>query len=374
MTCTPGWLEAGPVAVRVILWGLGSMGTGMGRALMDRQGVEIVGAIRGNPEKAGVDLGDVLGLDERTGVTVSANPGDVIGRVDADIVLHSTASFVGETAGQIEQCARASLDVISIAEEMSHPWVSDPELADYLDSVAKDYGVTILGTGVNPGFVLDTLIITLTGACTRVDRIRASRINDLSPFGPTVMRTQGVGLSPEEFREGVDRGTIVGHIGFPESMTLIAGALGWKLDRIEQTREPIIAHVRRTTPHVVVQPGMVAGCRHTGRGFMNGEEVITLEHPQQVHPGFEGVETGDYIRIEGEPDINLSIKPEIPGGTGTIAMAVNMIPQVLNANPGVVKMTDLPLPRLWASDIGGIVRRAPGRYASAASAESYDVK
>ncbi len=118
--------------------------------------------------------------------------------------------------------------------------------------------------------------------------------------------------------------------------------------------------------HVTVQPGMVAGCKHTGRGFMNGREVITLEHPQQIQPEFEGVETGDYIWIEGEPNINLSIKPEIPGGIGTIAMAVNMMPHVINAGPGVVRMTDLPLPRVWASDIREFIQAASPGYPHAA--------
>ncbi|NPV69778.1 MAG: NADP-binding protein [Firmicutes bacterium] len=335
------------------------MGSGVGRVLMRRPGVEIVGAIRANPLKAGMDLGEALDLDERTGVTVTTDPGTVIGKAGADIVIHSTGSFVKEVYQQLEECARASLDVISIAEEMAYPWMGSPHLAASLDATAKEHGVSILGTGVNPGFVLDALIVTLTGACTRVDRIHASRINDLSPFGPTVMRTQGVGTSPEEFQEGVKRGTIVGHIGFPESMALIARALGWRLDRVEETREPIISTVRRATPHVQVAPGMVAGCKHIGKGFVDGKEVITLEHPQQIHPEVEGIETGDYISIEGEPGINLSIKPEIPGGTGTIAVAVNMIPHVLNAPAGIVTMNDLPLPRAWMSDIREVLGVMP---------------
>ncbi|MCR4399109.1 MAG: 2,4-diaminopentanoate dehydrogenase [Firmicutes bacterium] len=344
------------MSVKVILWGLGAMGAGIGRTLLRRGGAEIVGAIRADPRKAGGDLGETLGVATRTGVTVTVDPTDVVGKVEADIVIHSTGSFVGEIYPQLEQCVRASLDVISIAEEMAYPWVGNPGLAGALDSLAREHGCTVLGTGINPGFVLDTLIIALTAACTRVDRIRASRINDLSPFGPTVMRTQGVGTTPEEFRAGVVRGEIVGHIGFPESISLIARALGWTVERVVETREPIIASVRRSTPHVTVAPGMVAGCRHVARGFVGGEERITLEHPQQVNPEFEGVETGDYIRIEGEPGISLSIKPEIPGGVGTIAVAVNMIPRVLEAPPGLVTVLDLVLPRFWPADEGMEVR------------------
>ncbi len=343
--------------VRVILWGLGAMGGGKGKVLLNRPGVEIVGAIRSNPKKAGVDLGEALGTGKKTGVTVTANPADVIGKVEADIVLHSTASCVKEVYDQLEDCMKAKLDVISIAEEMAYPWAGSPELSGKIDQSAKKHGVTVLGTGINPGFVLDTLIISLTGVCTKVTKVRAARINDLSPFGPTVMRTQGVGTTPEGFKAGLQDGSVVGHIGFPESMMLIAKALGWKLDEVKQSREPIISKTHRETPHVKVEPGMVAGCRHIGRGFANGKEVITLEHPQQIRPEAEGVETGDYIWIEGEPNINLSIRPEIPGGIGTIAIAVNMIPSVLNAAPGLVTMNDLPVPRAWMCDLRELVER-----------------
>jgi len=214
-----------------------------------------------------------------------------------------------------------------------------------IDSLARRHGVSVLGTGINPGFVLDQLILNMTGACLQVKKIKATRVNDLSPFGKTVMMTQGVGTTPEEFQKGLESGSIVGHIGFPESIRMIADALGWDLDRIEEEREPIISTTHRETPVVKVEPGMVAGCRHIGRGYdLDGNVVIELIHPQQIHPHLENVETGDYIWIEGDPDINLSIQPEIPGGKGTIAAAVNMIPVVISTDPGLYSMADLPIP------------------------------
>jgi 4-hydroxy-tetrahydrodipicolinate reductase len=130
--------------------------------------------------------------------------------------------------------------------------------------------------------------------------------------------------------------------------------LGWRLDEIRETREPIISQVCRETPYVKVAPGNVAGCRHVAHGYVNGEVKITLEHPQQVRPEAEGVDTGDYIWIEGTPPINLAIKPEIPGGVGTIAMAVNLIPLIMQASPGLKTMTDLPVPRALLGDLAHI--------------------
>lgn len=332
------------------------MGSGIAKALLNRTGVEIVGAIDRHEGRKGRLLSEVLGV-AGPDIMVEADPKKVVTTGAADVAIIATASFTSEVFEQLRLAAQAHMDIITIAEEMAFPAAQEPELAMQLDTLAKDNDITILGTGINPGFVLDTLIIAVTGVCLDVTSIKAVRINDLSPFGPTVMRTQGVGTTPDEFSTGVEAGTIVGHVGFPESMAMIAAALGWKLDIIEQTKEPIISNVYRETPHVTVQPGMVAGCKHIAYGKINGRTVITLEHPQQVRPELEAVDTGDYIQITGTPNINLSIKPEIPGGIGTMAMAVNMIPQVLTAAPGLKTMKDLPIPAAVLGDVRDLLKQ-----------------
>lgn len=330
--------------IRVVQWGLGAMGSGMAKLILEKPRMRLVGAIDKDPSKVGKDLGEVLDLGRRTGTAVMESAEDVIASARPDVVIIATSSFVKDVMPQITCAVRHKANVICIAEEMAFAAAQSPDEAAEMDALARENGVTILGTGINPGFILDTLIIALTGVCARVERIRARRVNDLSPFGPTVMKTQGVGTTPEEFEAGLKSGEIVGHVGFPESMHMIASALGWKLDRIEQTREPIISRTERKTKYIEIKPGMVAGCNHVAHGFVDGREVITLEHPQQVVPSAENVETGDYIWIEGTPSINLAIKPEIPGGTGTIAIAVNMIPHVVAARPGLLSMKDLPVP------------------------------
>ena len=336
--------------IKVVLWGMGSMGSGMGKYLVDKKGVEIVGAIANRESKAGKDVGEFFGLDKEVGVKITNDPMSVITE-DVDVVLQATSSFVEDVYPQIEEIVKRKVNVISIAEEMAYPMVENKELSEKIDKIAKENNVSVLGTGINPGFVLDLLIIALSGACAKVDKIEAARINDLSPFGPTVMRTQGVGTTVEEFEKGIKDGSIVGHIGFLESIHMIADRLGIKLDKVEQTREPIVSETHRETPHVKVEPGMVAGCRHIARGYSDGKEVILLEHPQQIHPGKEGTETGDYIKIKGIPDINMSIQPEIPGGIGTMAVAINMIPVIIGAEAGLVTMKDLPVPAAMVGDL-----------------------
>ncbi|GAB4275044.1 MAG: 2,4-diaminopentanoate dehydrogenase [Candidatus Rifleibacteriota bacterium] len=330
--------------IRVAMWGFGAMGSGMVRLMLEKKGLEVVGVIEKRSELVGKDVGEALGMGKKLGVKIYGNPEELLHKDKVDICLHAVHSFTKVVFDGLKLILERGINVITIAEEMACPHEQQPELAKQLDEIAKANGVTILGTGVNPGFVLDQLIINLSGACLNVKRIEASRINDLSPFGKTVMETQGVGTTPEAFAAGIKDGSIVGHIGFPESIRMISDAIGLGVDKIEETREPIISNTERETPVVKVKPGMVAGCRHIGIGYAKGKEVIRLIHPQQIHPGIENVETGDYIKIEGDPTINMSIKPEIPGGKGTMAVAVNMIPIVVKANPGLKRMSDLPVP------------------------------
>ena len=103
---------------------------------------------------------------------------------------------------------------LCIAEKLAYPWASDPERADMFDRLAKEHKVSILGTGINPGFMLDALIVMWSSICMRVDAIEASRVNDLSPFGPTVMTGQGVGTTVEQFEKGVADGSIGQEIAY----------------------------------------------------------------------------------------------------------------------------------------------------------------
>lgn len=335
--------------IKVAVWGTGMMGQGLLGFLLDRpKDVELVGAIVTNPAKEGKTVGELLGRD--CDVTMTTDFAAVLA-AKPDVVCVCTQSNLDEITEQIEPCVRAGANVLCIAETLAYPWASDEEWADRFEELAQEYGVSIMGTGINPGFILDAMIVAWTSICLRVDKIVAQRVNDLSPFGPTVMASQGVGTTVEEFERGVEDGTIVGHIGFPESIGLIADALGWEIDRIEETREPIVTSVERSTPHITVKPGDVAGCKQIGRGYVGDELKIELIHPQQIHPGMEGIDTGDYIKILGDPEVNMVNSPEIPGGKGTYASTGNYIPMLVDAPPGILTVVDMPIPRFWAPTV-----------------------
>jgi 4-hydroxy-tetrahydrodipicolinate reductase len=346
--------------VRVVVLGTGQMGSGIARLVLERHGLELAGAFARRPGRAGTDVGRAIGLERDLGMAVAGDLAELLDATRPRVAIQATCSRLDDALPEIEAALERGVRVVSIAEEMAFPAAANGERAARLDALARSRGVALLGTGVNPGFVLDLLVVVLSGVCAKIASVTAQRVNDLSPYGPSVLRSQGVGLSPDAFREGVADGTVVGHVGFAQSIGMIAAALGLEIERIEETREPIVSRVRRSTPFVTVEPGQVAGCLHRAVAFADGRPVVTLVHPQQIHPELEGVQTGDSIQIEGTPPVRLSGSPEIPGGEATCALAVNAIPRVLAAAPGLHAMIDVPPP---AAPAGLAAARPAGRVA-----------
>lgn len=343
-------------AIRVLVLGTGQIGSGIIRLVLDKRGLEFAGALARRASRAGLEVGQAIGLERDLGIRVSTDLAKVIEQGQPHVAIQATCSSIDDAMGEIALLVRHGVPVISIAEQMAYPACSSPAFAEEIHWLAVSRGVAVVGTGINPGFVLDLLVITLSGVCADIQSISAERVNDLSPYGPTVIANQGVGLSPKAFEEGLETGTVVGHIGFPESIHLIAKTIGWDIERIEEKRQAIIAGVLRETPFAIVQPGQVAGCLHTAVAYRQDEPVITLRHPQQIHPWLEGIETGDRIEIKGTPDVRLSGSPEIPGGQATCALAVNMIPRIMNAAPGLHTMADLPVPSAMLGDVRQLLR------------------
>ncbi|MDW7668267.1 MAG: 2,4-diaminopentanoate dehydrogenase [Bacillota bacterium] len=336
--------------VKVIIWGLGAMGSGIADVLLNKKGVEIVGVV-GRGKKLGTSMYDYLKTEkgDKKDVLLGAYD-EVITEKAADVVLLCTDSFTKDAFDKIKFCAEKKINVISSAEEMAYPQAQEPELAEKIDKLAKENGVSVLGTGINPGLMMDLLAVALTGCMTDVESILCKRVNSLSPFGPKVMEEQGVGITEEEFLKGVKDGTLSGHVGFSESIYMIADALGWKVDRFEQQMKPILTNIDRKSPYGFAKAGNVAGVNMTGQGYIDGKLKIDMVHPQQIEPEMEGTQTGDYIKIKGTPEVNMAINPEVDGGLGTIAMCVNMIPLIINADAGLKTMIDLPVPRAIMGD------------------------
>ena len=343
--------------VKVAIWGFGAMGQGMGRMLLGKKGVEITGVCCRNADRQGKSIFEVLGeTPNQTDVIVTNDVDAAIPAKSCDIVLLCTDSFTAKAIEKLEILTNKGVNVITIAEEMAYPKAQEPELAAKIDEMAKKNGVSVLGTGINPGLVMDLLAVVLSACMTDVTKVMCKRVNSLSPFGPTVMREQGVGLTAEEFAEGLKNHTVAGHVGFAESVGMIAEGLGLEVDGFEQQNEPIKTDVDRKSPYGFAAAGNVAGVNMTAQGTKGGEVIIDMYHPQQIEPEQVGVHTGDYIELTGTPPVSMAIKPEINGGLGTIAMGVNCIPQTINAEPGLITMLDIPVPRAIMGDFRDLVK------------------
>lgn len=338
--------------VRVALWGFGAMGKGIARLLLSRKGVELAGVCDRYPALLGQSLYRLLEVEQgsREDVFIVDHIEKALKNTPIDCCVIATDSFVSDVFPKIREVVTRGINVLTIAEEMSYPWAKEPGLAGEMDRLAKEYGVSILGTGINPGLMMDLLAVCLSGAMTEVSHVRCERVNSLSPFGETVMHEQGIGITAEQFDKGVADGSLAGHVGFQESAAMIAKALGIRVDSLRQQMLPIITETDRKSPHGFAARGHIAGVNMTAQAMDGEKEVISLIHPQQIEPEQAGVDTGDYITLTGTPPVNMAVKPEVDGGLGTIAMACNLLPFVVAARPGLLTMLDLPVPRCVMGD------------------------
>lgn len=338
--------------IGVVQIGLGPIGQGIVRHVLEMPGVRLVGAVDPAPDKAGRDIGTLVGLAP-LGLTVSPrfDAGAFGGAV---VALHSTGSHLDAVLDQLLALVDAGLSVISTCEELAWPWYHHSEPARVLDRAARQAGVTVLGTGVNPGFVMDLLPLVMTGVCTRVEHVYGRRVVDAARRREPLQRKIGSGLGADEFRRRVQEGRM-GHIGLPESAALIAAGLGWRPDRIDNHIEPLIAEEPIETPHLSVKPGQVQGLSQVVTAWEGDRERVRLELTMALKPpALSGVATAggaggfDQVRITGEPPVEVVVPGGIFGDTATVAAVTNAIPRIIEAPPGLLSVKDLPAASWWS--------------------------
>jgi hypothetical protein len=334
--------------IRAVLFGVGAIGSSIAKFLLEKEGVEIVGAIDIATDKIGKDLGEVLGIGKQLSVVISNDLKAVLCKACADIVVHTTSSYLKDVYSQIAPLAEYGVNVVSTCEELAYPYVSEPEFARKLDALGMKYGVTFLGTGINPGFLMDTLVIALTGVCQKVDRIKAERVLNAATRRVPFQKKIGAGLSVKEFDKRIKNKAVTGHVGLEQSVGMIAGALKWQLDKIGvDLPQPVIAMKNVASEAIRVKQGQVAGLKQCAHGSVGGEERITLDF--QAYIGAK--EEYDSVSIDGVPPVCQKISPCVHGDLATIAAIVNSIPKVINAPPGLVTMKDLPVPSAALEDM-----------------------
>jgi 4-hydroxy-tetrahydrodipicolinate reductase len=328
------------------------------RLLLDhRSGVTVVGAATKNDPDIGRPLHTVVGAARAESPTVV----DSLERVLAehpDVVILATGSFLPDVIDQVLACVRAGVNVISPCEELAYPFVDSPAVAAQIDSAAESGGATVLGTGVNPGFIFDALLGVATGVCWDVQAIRGRRVVDIVGFGENIHRRLGIGYTPEEFDAGHRAGTIAGHVGFPESIGVLCERLGVRLDAaVEETFEPMVATTPAPTKYGAVDAGCTDGFVQRAVGRVDGRDLVKLELVLHLRPREVGFQPADTIEIDGRHPVRLTLDPGMDALLATSAELVNSIPAVLMAPAGLKTIKDLPAATAWLGSVHDVVFR-----------------
>ncbi|MGE5294832.1 MAG: hypothetical protein ACM3VT_08380, partial [Solirubrobacterales bacterium] len=324
--------------IDIVHIGFGPLGQMMVRSAIARGDFRIVAAIDSDPAKIGKDAGEFCGI-AKLGVPIRGNLSEAIRGKSPQVAVVTTVSSLAAFEPQAAQLAKVKLPIVSTCEELFYPWRTQPALAKKIDQLCRDSGIACVGTGVNPGYLMDFLPSVLTGLCQKVTGIRIWRIQDASVRRIPFQQKIGAGLTVQEFEARHKAGKLR-HVGLPESVDFLAARFGWKLDRATETLEPVMAERDITGGYKPIAKGMARGVQQVGRGFVGNNEVITLMFKAAVGEP----ESYEEIRIEGEPTFSSRIAGGVNGDIATCAVTLNVVRSILQVGPGLKTMGDLPAP------------------------------
>ncbi len=332
------------MTIRVLHVGLGPIGCAVARQVTARKGFRIVGAVDIDPHLGGRDVGVIADIGRPLRIKVTADLRKTVKATKPDIAVLCTSSSLKEVMPQLEELLELRVPVISTTEELAYPAMHNRRLAKHIDELARKAKVAVLGTGVNPGFMMDALPIALTAACEHVNRVEVRRVQDARSRRLAFQQKIGAGLTKEQFDRQVATGQ-VRHVGFTESIQMIADALGWTLTRITDDVRPWIAEEDVESELLAVDSGYVCGISQEGVGYIGDEVKIRL----QLDAYLGARESYDSVLIDGSPRIYSKVHGGIHGDVATASITVNAIPLVINAPPGLRTMRDMPLPSFFGA-------------------------
>jgi 4-hydroxy-tetrahydrodipicolinate reductase len=324
--------------IPIVLLGLGEIGVAIARAALLRPELRIVAAVDPAPSRAGRTLSEVLG-EPAPEATIARKLADVTSLAKGGVVLAATGSRFADVLPDLEQAVRAGLHVVSTCEELAWPWLNHGDEAAALDRLCHERNVAVLGTGVNPGFVLDRLPAILAQVTGPVRHLHGVRVVDVARRRAALQRKVGVGLSEEEFHDRTERGEL-GHVGLAESAAMAAEAcVGVDEYEVDEEILPLVAE-EDAGGAVPVRRGQVAGLHHEARVFAAGREVVRLELTLAV--GAE--DPRDELVLDADPPLKLVVPGGVAGDAATVHAVVNAVPALVELR-GLVSVLDLPAGR-----------------------------
>ncbi|MFX1571397.1 MAG: dihydrodipicolinate reductase [Promethearchaeota archaeon] len=326
----------------VIQVGFGPMGRIIANLLITRRNINLRGIIDIDPQLIGEKLSEIIDIEEGSNLIVESDFDELLSRERVDVIIIATSSSLEKVAPIIKRAIESESNVISICEELSYPYQSYPQLSEELDALAKSNNVTVVGTGINPGYLMDLLPIVITAPCQKVESVKVTRMMNSAKRRESFQRKIGTGLTPEEFHQKITKKEITGHVGLKESIQMIITALGFQCDEIiEFSPKEIIAEKEFTTSYSQTVPeGYVCGLESKAVARREGRDIILLDFIAYAgdHEEYDSIET------IGVPSIHQKIIGGVHGDLGTAAMVANLIPKVVGAKAGLLTMKDLPVP------------------------------
>lgn len=327
--------------IKIAQFGLGPIGLEALKLAVSKPWAQIVGAVDIDPQKIGKSLDELTGIPALHACRVFGSFEELARVAKPQVVLHSTVSRFAAAYAQLDELARAGVSVVSSCEELLFPQLKEAKLASQLDGVAKTWGSRLVGTGVNPGYVMDLLAVCLTGVCRNVERIEVDRVVNASLRRLPLQKKIGSGLDPAEFRR-LFREEKMGHVGLVESLALVAHALGWQIGPIRETCEPMIAPKDIATEYLQVAKGLTCGLHHRAEAESNEGQALVLDLKMYL----DAEEPRDEVRVMGDPPVHAVLHGGIHGDRATVAALVNTAARILDAAPGLRLMTDLSAARV----------------------------
>jgi 4-hydroxy-tetrahydrodipicolinate reductase len=325
--------------IKIAQFGLGPIGIETLKLAATKPWAEIVGAIDIDPAKVGRPLTEITGDNALRGASVYRSLEELVAKAEPDVIFHTAVSKIKDAYAQIEPIVRNGISVVSSCEELLFPQLREPELAVKLDQACKAGNARVLGTGVNPGFVMDVLPVCLTGVCRNVRAIHVQRVVNASTRRGPLQKKIGSGLPPAEFERLFNEGK-AGHAGLKDSAALIAHCLGWKVSDLLETGKAVVASHDIRTRHVEAKKGQCCGLHQHAEAKVDGEVRLTLDLKMYL----DAQNPHDACQIEGDPPLNLMLNGGVAGDGATVASLVNAAPRILKAPPGLLLMTDIAVP------------------------------
>lgn len=323
--------------LNVIVVGLGPIGINAAKQVLEDKNMKLVGLVDLDPAKIGKTLDQVGGGKSGKGPKVVSSIKEAAA-AGAQVAIVTTASFFAKVAPTLRECMKYKLHVVSSCEEMSFPAFRNKELAAEIDAEAKKRKVALLGTGVNPGFVMDLLPVVLSSMVTSVTGVKVIRRLDAFKRRRPLQQKVGATMTTEEFN-GLKAQGKIGHMGIGESVAMIAAGLGReaKPKDVKIGLEPVIAKKKMASLLGDILPGKVCGMNNTASWSGKG---LTIELDLTMAVGTE--DEKDQVELSGPVPLTLIIPGSTPGDTATVAAMVNCARLLPRVTPGLKTMLDVP--------------------------------